>query len=74
MPSEQVKGWQAKPVSDAQIARLWKVFFDGAQKRAGLTQDQFREYLKSTHGIESTKAIERGKYDEICSWLENFAQ
>jgi hypothetical protein len=64
---EQLKGDAPAPsiISDAQRTRLYAI----ANKHK-VSAETIKAYLVNIHGIESSKAIPREKYEEICQWLE----
>lgn len=51
-------------ITEPQAKRLWAI-----AKGREMPDEILREYLKS-HRIESVKDIPRGKYAEICAWVE----
>ena len=53
-------------ISEAQQKRLFAI-----SKKAGLTNDQLRTFLKDNDGIESSKDIPWQQYNEIYHAIEN---
>ena len=63
-PKEQTSGESI--VSEAQAKRFYAL-----GKGAGKTDDEMKEYLKASLGIDSTKKIPRKDYDAVCEWAGN---
>lgn len=71
-PIQQPQAKAAAPVanknviSEPQRKRLFAI-----SKKANVSEDVLREYLKTNHGIEHTKDITRDTYESICNWVES---
>lgn len=52
------------PISEPARGHLFPLM-----KRAGLSLDDLKNYLRSAYGIHSTKAIPWGSYEDVCQWL-----
>lgn len=59
-------------ITDKQSKRLWAIFHNG---KHGMTQEQFKEWLKANHGLDSSKHIVDGPmYESVCEFLEKGPQ
>ena len=64
-PATASSGHEQEPISDGQRKRLFVI-----GKKAGRTHPEIKAYLKAFYGIESTKAIKRQDYEDVCNALE----
>lgn len=52
-------------ISDPQAKRFYAIY-----KNAGRTDEEVKAYLKAKYGIESSRAIPKNVYEEICEWAQ----
>jgi len=52
-------------ISGEQLKRLWTII-----RKSGVNEENLKSGLRVFFGVESTKEIPVGKYDEICKWVE----
>lgn len=52
-------------ISEKQLGRLWTI-----ARRTKRTDAEVHSWLKRRYNLEHSRDIPRGRYDEICNWLE----
>lgn len=53
------------PISEAQANRLFAILSNSKR-----TQEDLKNYLSATYGIDSTRDIDKSSYPHICDWVE----
>jgi hypothetical protein len=66
LPPETAANYAQTLVTEAQLKRLYAIA-DEHQVPAALV----KEYMRDTHKVESSKALNRAQYEDVCAWLES---
>jgi hypothetical protein len=66
LPPETAANYAQTLVSEAQLKRLYAIANEH-QVPAALV----KEYMRDTHKVESSKALNRAQYEDVCAWLES---
>ena len=66
LPPETAANYQQSAISEAQLKRLYAIANEH-QVPAALV----KEYMRDTHKVESSKALNRAQYEDVCAWLES---
>jgi len=66
LPPETAANYAQTLVTEAQLKRLYAIANEH-QVPAALV----KEYMRDTHKVESSKALNRAQYDDVCAWLES---
>jgi hypothetical protein len=65
LPPETAANYAQTLVTEAQLKRLYAIANEH-QVPAALVKD----YMRDTHKVESSKALNRAQYEDVCAWLE----
>ena len=66
LPPETAANYAQTLVTEAQLKRLYAIANEH-QVPAALV----KEYMRDTHKVESSKALNRAQYEDVCAWLES---
>ena len=66
VPAETLANYNQALVTEAQLKRLYAIANEH-QVPAALV----KEYMRDTHKVESSKALNRAQYEDVCAWLES---